>query len=60
MLWKNLTKIHARVKDQEEGQGLAEVALFLVLVVIVAVTALTDLGSQIVTTFNTVVTSLGG
>ena len=45
---------------KEEGQGLAEVALFLVLVVIVAVVVLGNLGTQITTTFQSVVTALGG
>ncbi len=38
----------------EEGQGLAEYALILVLVAIVVIAALTVLGTQVSTTFSTI------
>ena len=38
----------------EEGQGLAEYALILVLVAIVVITALTVLGTRVSTTFSTI------
>ena len=60
MFWKGLVKMNEKLNEQEEGQGLAEVALFLVLVVIVAVVVLTSLGTQITSTFQSVVTALGG
>lgn len=41
-----LTALQARLED-EEGQGLAEYALILVFIAIVAVVALTFLGSSI-------------
>ncbi|RLD06643.1 MAG: Flp family type IVb pilin [Chloroflexota bacterium] len=59
MFWKLYKKMQEQSK-KEEGQGLAEVALFLVLVVIVAVVVLGNLGTQITTTFQSVVTALGG
>ena len=44
----------------EEGQGLAEYALILVLVSIAAVGALTALGGDITNVFNTVSGNLSG
>ncbi|RLD06644.1 MAG: Flp family type IVb pilin [Chloroflexota bacterium] len=44
----------------ETGQGLAEVGLFLVLVVIVAVVVLGSLGVQFTTMFQQVTTAFGG
>ena len=44
----------------EEGQGLAEYALILVLIAIVVIAALTTLGSQINTVFGDITSGLGG
>ena len=44
----------------EEGQTMAEYALILVLVSIVAIVALTLMGTQINTIFNTIKNELGG
>jgi pilus assembly protein Flp/PilA len=54
-----ITKLYNFIND-DEGQGLAEYALILVLVSIVAVGALTALGGQITTVFSTITTNLGG
>ena len=45
---------------QEEGQGLAEYALILVLIAIVVIAALTTLGTQIDTVFGDITAGLGG
>ncbi len=47
----------ARLRS-EEGQGLAEYALILVLVAIVVIAALTALGTNVSTTFSTITASL--
>ncbi len=44
----------------EEGQGLAEYALILVLIAIVVIAALTTLGTQINTVFGDITSGLGG
>ncbi|MCS6803552.1 MAG: Flp family type IVb pilin [Acidobacteriota bacterium] len=54
-----VTKLYNFITD-DEGQGLAEYALILVLVSIVAVGALTALGGQITTVFSTITTNLQG
>lgn len=54
-----LASLYSFFRD-EEGQSLAEYALILVLVSIVAVTALTTLGQQITSVFTTISGSLGG
>ena len=43
----NLRSLWARVVGEEEGQGLAEYALILVFIALVAIAALTFLGSDI-------------
>lgn len=45
---------------QEEGQGLVEYALIIVLVAIVVIGALTLLGGQVTQVFNDIVAGLGG
>ncbi len=55
---KKHTKKHK--KQNEKGQGLTEVALFLLLVVVVVMAVLPNLGSQITATFNQVIAALGG
>ncbi len=49
-----LTVAFADLKDREEGQGLVEYALILVLVSIVAIIALGALGVKISGVFNTI------
>ena len=48
------------VAEREEGQGLVEYALIIVLVAIVAIAALTLLGNQISGVFSRITTTLGG
>jgi pilus assembly protein Flp/PilA len=45
---------------REDGQGLVEYALILVLVAIVVIGVLTTMGSTISRAFSDIVTSLGG
>ncbi len=44
--------------EEDEGQGMVEYGLIIVLVAIVVVTALTAVGTQVSTVFNTIVTNL--
>jgi pilus assembly protein Flp/PilA len=53
-----LPSLLAWMRDQEEGQGLAEYGLILALVAVVAITALTGLGSAIVGALGNVVNAL--
>ena len=46
--------------DREEGQGLVEYALILVLIAIVVIVALKLLGGQVSNVFNTITGNLGG
>lgn len=48
------------LRSREEGQGLVEYALILVLVAVVAIATLALLGPQIQTVLNTILTNLGG
>jgi pilus assembly protein Flp/PilA len=50
--------IWARLRPDEEGQGLAEYALILALIAILAIVALLFLGGQISKTLSTVGNSL--
>jgi Flp pilus assembly pilin Flp len=45
-------------QNKESGQSLSEVALFLTLVVVVAILVLTDLGDSVVTTLSTVASAI--
>jgi pilus assembly protein Flp/PilA len=45
---------------REDGQGMVEYALILVLVAIVVIAVLTTMGSRIQAAFQDIVTSLGG
>ncbi len=45
---------------REEGQGLVEYALILVLIAIVVIGVLTVLGEQVSTVFQNITTGLGG
>ena len=49
-----LRSVVSSIRDQDEGQGLAEYALILALIAIVAVIALIFLGSQVSGLLNTV------
>jgi pilus assembly protein Flp/PilA len=56
-----LTKFFAKMQNEmqdEEGQGLVEYALIIVLISIVAIVALTLLGSGVSSVFRTIVTTL--
>ena len=46
--------------SREEGQGLVEYALILVLIAIVVIVALKLLGGQVSNVFNTITGNLGG
>ena len=48
------------VGKKEEGQGLAEYALILVLIAIVVIAALTTLGTQLDSVFGDITAGLGG
>ena len=52
-----LKKLMAKMQN-EEGQGLVEYALIIVLVSIAVIVALTALGTSVSTVFSTIVTSL--
>jgi pilus assembly protein Flp/PilA len=54
----NLRSLLARTVREEEGQGLAEYALILVFIAIVAIAALTLLGTNISSVLNSVATKL--
>ena len=45
---------------REEGQGLVEYALILVLIAIVVIVILTVLGTQVSSIFSTITSGLGG
>lgn len=44
--------------EEDDGQGMVEYGLIIVLVAIVVVTALTAVGTQVSTVFNNIVTKL--
>lgn len=46
--------------QSEEGQGLAEYALILVLIAVVVIVALTLIGTRVNTTFETISSGLAG
>ena len=54
-----LKKLMAKLQNQnEEGQGLVEYALIIVLVAIVVIAALTLLGTNVSTVFSNIATTL--
>ena len=62
MLYKNLEKggeTQMLYMPREDGQGLVEYALILVLVAIVVIVILTLLGGQVSTVFSTITSGLG-
>jgi len=62
MLTKTILTAHSYLTNlqREEGQGLAEYALIIVLVAIAVVTALGLVGDEIENTFNDIVDALEG
>ena len=57
-LYTKLQLVLARVLDDEDGQGLTEYALILALIAVVAIAALTFLGSNVKSILNTIGSSL--
>jgi pilus assembly protein Flp/PilA len=58
-----MTNMYLRLLEslrREEGQGMVEYALILVLVSVVAIAVLSIVGTQVTTVFQDIVTSLGG
>ncbi|MBE0466416.1 MAG: Flp family type IVb pilin [Candidatus Desulforudis sp.] len=53
-----MLKLFERLFKEEEGQGLVEYALILVLIAIVVIAALSFLGGKVNETFNNVGTTL--
>ncbi len=53
-LFAYLTVIFTDVKERQEGQGMVEYALILVLVSIIAIIALAAIGTNVNTVFETV------
>lgn len=53
-----LTKLYCWFKSREEGQTLAEYALILALIAVVAILALTNLGAAIVTKLGEITAEL--
>jgi pilus assembly protein Flp/PilA len=53
-----LTNLYNRAMEREEGQGLVEYALILVLISIVAIGALTAIGGSVNTVLQTVANAL--
>lgn len=49
-----------RGRDEEEGQGLVEYALILVLISVVAIVIMTQVGGQVSSVFNSISTGLNG
>lgn len=58
LLFSFLGSVVARVRSDEDGQGLAEYALILALIAIVAIIALIFLGSQVSAQLSMVGTSI--
>jgi pilus assembly protein Flp/PilA len=57
-IYVNLQTWLARVFDDEEGQGLTEYALILALIAIIAIAALTLLGTKVSNVLSTVANSI--
>ena len=57
-IYVNLQTWLARVFDDEEGQGLTEYALILALIAIIAIAALTLLGTKVSNVLSTVANSV--
>ena len=59
-LFAYLTVAFTEIKEREEGQGLVEYALILVLISVVSIGLMTALGADIGAVFTSVSTALGG
>ncbi len=57
-LHTRLQLVFARALNDEDGQGLTEYALILALIAVIAIAALTVLGSNVTSELSTVATSL--
>lgn len=57
-LYVNVMNWLAKFDTEEEGQGMVEYALILVLVSVVAIVALTLVGSRVTAVFNSIANSL--
>ena len=55
-----LGRLFTAVREDEDGQSMAEYALILALIAVVVITALTLLGTNIGTKFNSICSSLKG
>jgi pilus assembly protein Flp/PilA len=55
-----LGRLFTAVQEDEDGQSMAEYALILALIAVVVITALTLLGTNIGTKFNSICSSLKG
>ena len=53
-----MMKLLKRLWKEEEGQGMVEYGLILVLIAVVVIAALTDIGSNLLTKFEEIVTAL--
>jgi len=58
-LWLAIRERLLRAKDGEEGQGMVEYALILVLIAVVVIVILTVVGSQVNNVFSNVSNGLG-
>lgn len=56
-LW---TKLVSYIQDEERGASMVEYALLVVLIAIVAIAAITIVGTQVSSAFDTVGEALGG
>ena len=59
MILQNVMNWLAKFDTEEEGQGMVEYALILVLVSVVAIVALTAVGDNITAVFDSITGSLG-
>lgn len=60
MLMYYMQRFFEKFRSREEGAGLAEYALLLVLIAVACILALTALGGQISAVFDQITTALGG
>ena len=55
---KTLLKISESIKSGKKGQGMVEYGLIIALIAIVVIVAIRAVGTQLVTLFNSIVSSL--
>lgn len=55
-----MVQVLRRLWTAEEGQGMVEYGLIIALVAVIVIGALTVMGDQLKTTFNNIVSKLGG